>query len=72
MALHMLRNTPAFTVSLRGYDKEEVDEYVGALRDGREIDAEALEEAARTIERLESELADANERISDLEACLRS
>jgi hypothetical protein len=31
MALHMLRSTPSFTISLRGYDKEEVDEYVDIM-----------------------------------------
>jgi cell division septum initiation protein DivIVA len=71
MALHMLRSTPSFTISLRGYDKEEVDEYVDSLREGHDVDAEALEEAGAAIARLEDENARLSERAGDLESCLR-
>jgi cell division septum initiation protein DivIVA len=71
MALHMLRSTPSFTISLRGYDKEEVDEYVDSLREGHDVDAEALEEAGSAIARLEDENARLSERAGDLESCLR-
>jgi DivIVA domain-containing protein len=71
MALHMLRSAPSFTISLRGYDKEEVDEYVDSLRDGHDVDAEALEEAGATIARLEDENSRLAERANDLESCLR-
>jgi cell division septum initiation protein DivIVA len=72
MALHMLRTTPAFTMSLRGYDKEEVDEYIDALREGRDTDAESLEEASAAVARLQDEVARLSERASDLESCLRA
>src|SRR3984957_10894265 len=56
-------NAPSFTVSLRGYDREEVDEYLDAL-------AEALgqvEEAEEHSRRLQSHVAKCNSRIRELE-----
>jgi len=59
---------PSFTVSLRGYDREEVDEYLDSL-------AEALgqvEEAEEHSRRLQSHVAKCNARIRELEDRIRS
>jgi DivIVA domain-containing protein len=60
--------TPSFTVSLRGYDREEVDEYLDSL-------AEALarvEEAEEQTRRLQSHVARCNSRIKELEDKIRA
>jgi DivIVA domain-containing protein len=59
---------PSFTVSLRGYDREEVDEYLDSL-------AEALaqvEEAEERTRRLQAHVARCNARIKELEDRIRS
>src|SRR3984957_18724456 len=61
-------NAPSFTVSLRGYDREEVDEYLDSL-------AEALgqvEEAEEHSRRLQSHVAKCNSRIKELEDRIRN
>jgi DivIVA domain-containing protein len=61
-------NAPSFTVSLRGYDREEVDEYLDSL-------AEALaqvEEAEAHSRRLQSHVAKCNARIKELEDRIRT
>ncbi len=61
-------HAPSFTVSLRGYDREEVDEYLDSL-------AEALaqvEEAEEHSRRLQSHVARCNARIKELEDRIRS
>jgi DivIVA domain-containing protein len=61
-------HAPSFTVSLRGYDREEVDEYLDSL-------AEALaqvEEAEEHSRRLQSHVARCNTRIKELEDRIRS
>ncbi len=72
MALHMLRSTPSFTVTLRGYDKDEVDEYIDSLRDSHDGDAEALADADSRSQFLESEVRRMTGRVGDLERALRS
>jgi DivIVA domain-containing protein len=60
--------TPSFTVSLRGYDREEVDEYLDSL-------AEALarvEEAEEQTRRLQAHVARCNGRIKELEDKIRA
>jgi DivIVA domain-containing protein len=59
---------PSFTVSLRGYDREEVDEYLDSLADalGR---VEQAEESAR---RLQAHVGRLNARIKELEERIRS
>jgi DivIVA domain-containing protein len=60
--------TPSFTVSLRGYDREEVDEYLDSL-------AEALtrvEEAEEQTRRLQAHVARCNSRIKELEDKIRA
>jgi DivIVA domain-containing protein len=59
---------PSFTVSLRGYDREEVDEYLDSL-------AEALaqvEEAEEHSRRLQAHVARCNARIKELEDKIRA
>src|SRR5580658_1254042 len=59
---------PSFTVSLRGYDREEVDDYLDSL-------AEALsqvEEAEEHTRRLQAHVARCNSRIKELEDRIRS
>jgi DivIVA domain-containing protein len=59
---------PSFTVSLRGYDREEVDEYLDSL-------AEALaqvEEAEERARRLQAHVARCNARIKELEDRIRT
>jgi DivIVA domain-containing protein len=59
---------PSFTVSLRGYDREEVDEYLDSL-------AEALtqvEEAEERTRRLQAHVARCNARIKELEDRIRT
>ena len=59
---------PTFTVSLRGYDREEVDEYLDSL-------AEALaqvEEAEEHSRRLQAHVARCNARIKELEDRIRT
>lgn len=61
-------NAPSFTVSLRGYDREEVDEYLDSL-------AEALtqvEEAEERTRRLQAHVARCNARIKELEDRIRT
>lgn len=71
MALHMLTATPSFTVTLRGYDKDEVDEYIESISDTRGNDVEALEAADATIGSLEEEVRRQAERVTKLESCVR-
>jgi DivIVA domain-containing protein len=59
---------PSFTVSLRGYDREEVDEYLDSL-------AEALnrvEEAEAHTRRLQAHVTKCNARIKELEDRIRA
>jgi DivIVA domain-containing protein len=61
-------HVPSFTVSLRGYDREEVDEYLDSL-------AEALgqvEDAEAHARQLQSHVAKCNARIKELEDRVRS
>ena len=61
-------HTPSFTVSLRGYDREEVDDYLDSL-------AEALaqvEEAEEHSRRLQTHVARCNARIKELEDRIRA
>ena len=61
-------HVPSFTVSLRGYDREEVDEYLDSL-------AEALsqvQEAEQHTRRLQSHVARCNARIKELEDRIRA
>jgi len=61
-------HAPCFTVSLRGYDREEVDEYLDSL-------AEALaqvEEAEERTRRLQAHVARCNVRIKELEDRIRA
>ncbi len=61
-------NAPSFTVSLRGYDREEVDDYLDSL-------AEALgqvEEAEAHSRRLQAHVAKCNTRIKELEDRIRA
>jgi DivIVA domain-containing protein len=61
-------HVPSFTVSLRGYDREEVDEYLDSL-------AEALsqvQEAEQHTRRLQSHVARCNARIKELEDRIRT
>jgi len=71
MALQMLRSTPSFTVTLRGYDKDEVDDYIESLRDQHGDEIEALEAADNTIRALETDVAAHAERVAKLESCIR-
>jgi DivIVA domain-containing protein len=60
--------SPSFTVSLRGYDREEVDQYIDTL-------AEALEQVDDSAEhnrRLQSHINRLNARIKDLEDRINS
>lgn len=57
------RQLPSFTVALRGYHKEEVDDY---LRQVREAEAEE----ASTRVRLEAEIDRLHRRVATLERCL--
>ena len=67
-AMDTKTNAPSFTVSLRGYDREEVDEYLDSL-------AEALgqvEEAEAHSRRLQAHVAKCNTRIKELEDRIRA
>ena len=67
-AMETKTHAPSFTVSLRGYDREEVDEYLDSL-------AEALgqvEDAEAHARRLQAHVAKCNARIKELEDRLRS
>lgn len=55
--------TPSFTTAIRGYDREEVDEYVDSLAKAMED----LEEAEEQNRRLQSHLSRLNARIHELE-----
>jgi DivIVA domain-containing protein len=59
---------PSFTVSLRGYDREEVDEYLDSLADalGR------VEQAEESTRRLQAHVGRLNARIKELEERIRS
>ncbi|MDE3204007.1 MAG: DivIVA domain-containing protein [Acidobacteriota bacterium] len=60
-------NVPSFTVSLRGYDRMEVDEYLDSLAEalGQVEEAEDRNRAMQAhIERLNTRIADLEERIS--------
>lgn len=72
MALHMIRSTPTFTKAMRGYDIEEVDEYVDALRESEDEHAQVLEEAEAARRSLSAEVEGLRERIAELVACVRS
>lgn len=59
--------SPSFTVSLRGYDRMEVDEYLDSLAEalGQVEEAEEVNRGLRNhIERLNARIADLEERIS--------
>ncbi len=61
-------HSPSFTVSLRGYDREEVDHYIDSL-------AEALEQVDDSSEqnrRLQAHINQLNARIKELEDCIHS
>lgn len=55
---------PTFTQALRGYHKDEVDEYLRELRDSRDEDAQALADA-------EVEVRDLRARVASLERTLQ-
>src|SRR5580704_8752492 len=67
-AMDSKTTAPSFTVSLRGYDREEVDEYLDSL-------AEALnrvEEAEAHTRRLQAHVTKCNARIKELEDRIRA
>jgi DivIVA domain-containing protein len=71
MAVHMLQTTQPFTLTFRGYDKAEVDEYLESVWDRQAEMSTALEEADETIVSLESQLHRQAQRVADLESCVR-
>ena len=72
MALHMIRSTPNFTRSMRGYDVEEVDEYVEALRESEDEVAQTAAALESTNTMLNAEIERLRGRIAELEGCIRS
>ncbi len=72
MALHMIRSTPNFTRSMRGYDIEEVDEYVDALRESEDEQVATLAAAEEANRLLKAEIERLRGRIAELEGCIRS
>ena len=50
-----------FTTKMRGYDKEEVDQYLALLADGLEKDANQVEELQQKIQALEKQLSEFKE-----------
>ncbi len=64
--------TPRFTVSLRGYDKDEVDEYLESLAaHATDADGELMAHRQRTRD-LEAEVQRFSGRVRDLEDAIRS
>src|ERR1700758_5849191 len=61
-------NAPSFTVSLRGYDREEVDEYLDSLGEA----LNQVEEAEAHTRRLQAHVAKCNARIKELEDRIRA
>jgi DivIVA domain-containing protein len=59
---------PSFTVSLRGYDREEVDEYLDSLGEA----LNQVEEAEAHTRRLQAHVAKCNARIKELEDRIRA
>jgi vacuolar-type H+-ATPase subunit H len=72
MALHMLRSSPSFTVTLRGYDKDEVDEYIESVRESQEHEIDGRADAESRVQFLESELRRMSNRVSELETSVLS
>lgn len=70
MAVQMLQSNQ-FTLTFRGYDKAEVDEYVETLWDRQAEANSALEEAEETIVSLETRVQAYVQRVADLESCVR-
>jgi DivIVA domain-containing protein len=71
MAVHMLQTTQPFTLTFRGYDKAEVDEYLESVWDRQAEMTTALDEADETIVSLETQLHRQAQRVADLESCVR-
>lgn len=71
MAVEMLQGTQPFTLTFRGYDKAEVDEYVESLWDRQAEASSALEEAEATIVSLEADVQAHALRVAQLESCVR-
>ncbi len=70
MAVQMLQSNQ-FTLTFRGYDKAEVDEYVESLWDRQSETNSALEEAEEAIVSLEARVQTYVQRVADLESCVR-
>ncbi len=71
MAVHMLQSIQPFTLTFRGYDKTEVDEYLESLEDRQAETTAALDEAEETIVSLEAKVQSHLQRVTDLESCVR-
>ena len=67
-AMDTKTNAPSFTVSLRGYDREEVDEYLDSLAEA----LDQVEEAEAHTRRLQAHVAKCNARIKELEDRIRA
>lgn len=72
MALHIIRSAPSFTKAMRGYDIDEVDEYVDALHDTEDKQAEEHRAVDMTNQALKADVERLTARIAELEACIRS
>ncbi len=70
MAVQMLQSSQ-FTLTFRGYDKAEVDDYVESLWDRQAETTSALEEAEEAIVSLEAKVQAHVQRVADLESCVR-
>lgn len=70
MAVQVLQSNQ-FTLTFRGYDKAEVDEYVESLWDRQAEATSALEEAEEAIVSLEARIQAYVQRVADLESCVR-
>src|ERR1700733_3268107 len=64
--------TPRFTVSLRGYDKEEVDRYLATLSERTTQTEDQLYELQEQNRYLEEEHARLAARVEELEVAIRS
>ncbi len=56
---------PSFTQALRGYHKDEVDEYLRELRDSRDEDAQALADAENEVQELRARVASLERTLQD-------
>jgi DivIVA domain-containing protein len=64
--------SPRFTVSLRGYDKEEVERYLATVSERSSQDSEQLDELQEQNRYLEEEHERLAARVEELEAAIRS